>query len=172
LWLLLATALVHAAGWEAPAWTLLRGVLDVAAGGCVLWLAVRWSRQQNLAIRLLAMLWTGFVWLGAGLLLASVAPLAALHAIALGCLGSLMLAMVTRVSCAHSGRPVVVDRRVWILFWLLQLAAVLRIAAVVPALPAAPLLLAAAGLWAGVMLTGGMRHGAWYGCLPVDRRAR
>jgi uncharacterized protein involved in response to NO len=133
---------------------------------------VRWSRQQNLAIRLLAMLWTGFVWLGAGLLLASVAPLAALHAIALGCLGSLMLAMVTRVSCAHSGRPVVVDRRVWILFWLLQLAAVLRIAAVVPALPSAPLLLAAAGLWAGVMLTWGMRHGAWDGCLPVDRRAR
>lgn len=170
LWLLLATALVHAVGWEAPAWTLLRAVFDAVAGSCVLWLAAGWSRQQTLTIRLLAMLWTGFLWLGAGLLLAVVAPLAALHAITLGALGSLMLAMVTRVTCAHGGRPVVVDNRVWLLFWLLQLATVLRIAAAVPALPGTLLLPASAGVWAGVMLTWGVRHGYWYGCLPADRR--
>ena len=189
LWLMLGTALfevlaavVEAAGVVSIEWTLLRGVLEVGAGACVVWLAVAWARTQNVRIRLLAMLHLGFVWLGAGLLLGGgarlaglftgvpVLPLAALHAVTLGCLGSLMLAMVTRVTCAHSGRAVVVDDRVWMLFWLLQLATVLRIAATVPVLPGPALLLAAACLWAGLLLTWGTRHGYWYGCLRADGR--
>lgn len=189
LWLLLGTAGtealaagVDAAGWTAPAWTLARGLLALGAGGCVAWLAVAWSRRQTGRTRLLALLHIGFLWLGVGLALsgasqlaglfagAPVLPLAALHAITLGCLGSLMLAMVTRVTCAHSGRAVVVDDRVWILFWLLQLATVLRIAATVPAWPAAGLLPAAACLWAGLLATWGVRHGYWYGCLRADGR--
>ena len=46
----------------------------------------------------------------------------------MGCLGSLMLAMVTRVSCGHGGRALVADRLVWTLFWVLQLATVVRLA--------------------------------------------
>jgi len=59
----------------------------------------------------------------------------------------------------------------WLLFWLLQLVTVLRVAATVPAWPGQPLLLAAALLWAGLLLTWGMRHAYWYGCLRADGRA-
>ncbi|MDO8276104.1 MAG: NnrS family protein, partial [Serpentinimonas sp.] len=55
--------------------------------------------------------------------------LGAMHAITMGFMGSLLLAMVTRVSCGHSGRTLVADRLVWGLFWLLQLATVLRVVA-------------------------------------------
>ena len=60
-----------------------------------------------------------------------------MHAVTIGGLGSLMLAMVTRVSCGHSGRPLVADNLVWALFWLLQATALLRIAAAVPSWPGA-----------------------------------
>ena len=118
----------------------LRGVLEIGAGLVLLWLAVAWGLVQSLRIRLLAMLHLGFLWLGLALLLGGVSqllaaftgqavlPLAPLHALTMGCLGSLMLAMVTRVSCGHSGRPLVADNLVWSLFWLLQAAVLLRIA--------------------------------------------
>lgn len=91
----------------------------------------------------------------------------------MGCLASLMLAMVTRVSCGHSGRALVADRIAWALFWLLQAATVLRIAAAVPGVPGVALpwlLLLAAGLWAGTMGAWGVRLGRWYGCLRADGR--
>lgn len=83
----------------------------------------------------------------------------------MGCLASLMLAMVTRVSCGHSGRALVADDLVWGLFWLLQLATVLRIAAAAHAALGHWLL-----LWAGVMLVWGIRLGSWYGRLRADGR--
>ena len=95
----------------AMAWLLLRGVLEIGAALVLLWLAVAWGLIQSLRIRLLAMLHLGFLWLGLALLLGglshllaafigqAVLPLAPLHALTMGCLGSLMLAMVTRVWC-------------------------------------------------------------------------
>ena len=86
-----------------------------------MWLALRWGLVQSLKIRLLAMLHIGFVWLGLAFVLggasqwlglvsgAPVLGLGALHALSMGCLGSLMLAMVTRVSCGHSGHALVAD---------------------------------------------------------------
>jgi uncharacterized protein involved in response to NO len=177
-----AAAVLEATGIGSAGWRLTRGLLELVAGAAVVWVALAWGRAQNVSIRLLAMLRLGFLWLGVGLALggatqlasladgAPVLPLAALHAVTLGCLGSLMLAMVTRVSCAHSGRVAVVDDRLWLLFWLLQLATVLRIAATVPALPGQALLLAAALLWAGLLVTWGVRHGYWYGCPRADGR--
>ena len=157
-------------------------MLELAAGGVLVWLAVLWGLFKSLRIRLLAMLHVGFLWLGLGLALSgasqllgwashsAVLPLAPLHAITMGALGSLMLAMVTRVSCGHAGRSVVADDLVWALFWLLQAATLLRIAAAVPGVPAQPLLTAAAVLWAGLMLIWGFRYGSWYGRPRADGR--
>ena len=91
----------------------------------------------------------------------------------MGCLASLMLAMVTRVSCGHGGRALVADRIAWSLFWLLQVATVLRILAAVPGIdgPAwAWLLPVAAVLWALVMGAWGIRLARWYGRLRADGR--
>ena len=166
-----------------PAWMLARGIFELVAGAVLLWLAWVWGLAQSLKNRLLAMLHLGFLWLGLALALggvsqlmgllqgASVLGLGSLHAVAMGCLASLMLAMVTRVSCGHSGRALVADRLIWTLFWLLQVATVLRIAATVPSALALWLLLAAALLWAGVMGVWGVRVGNWYGRLRADGRA-
>ena len=158
LWLMLAAAALQVlATWlewagvhastAGPAWVLLHGTLQLVVGGVSQWL----------------------VWgLGTGAL-----GLGALHALTMGCLASLMLAMVTRVSCGHSGRALVADRIAWTLFWLLQAATLLRIAASVPGVGGvawAWLLPVAALLWAGTMGVWGVRLGSWYGRLRADGR--
>ena len=192
LWLMLAAAALEVlAVWlelygpvgtpAASAWMLLRGTLELVIGMLLLWLASVWGLVQSLKNRLLAMLHIGFLWLGLAYLLggaaqwlgwlqgAPVLGLGVLHALSMGCLASLMLAMVTRVSCGHSGRALVADPVTWGLFWLLQLATVLRIAAAVPGTPAG-LLLAAALLWAAAMAVWGTRLAGWYGRLRSDGR--
>lgn len=163
-------------------WHLSRGAAELGAGAVLMWLAFAWGLVQSLRVRLLAMLHLGFLWLGLGLALGGLSqwiavfgdgpalPLAALHAVTMGCLGSLMVSMVTRVSCGHSGRPLVADNLVWALFWLLQAATVLRVAATVTAWPMQALLMVAAGVWAAVMAVWGIRYGTWYGRPRADGR--
>lgn len=170
-------------GALADVWMIGRGVFELVAGATLLWLSVVWGLMQSLKNRLLAMLHVGFMWLGLALVLGGVAQLlswaqgtpvlglGALHALTMGCLASLMLAMVTRVSCGHSGRALVADNWVWTLFWLLQLATVLRIAAAAHSQLSSGLLLPIAVLWTGIMVAWGARMGAWYGRLRSDGRA-
>ena len=196
LWLMLAAALLQVlAAWlewagvtasaAGPAWGLVHGTLQLVVGGILVWLACVWGLVQSLKNKLLAMLHIGFLWLGVAFLLGGVSQwlawglgfgglgLGALHALTMGCLASLMLAMVTRVSCGHSGRALVADRVAWSLFWLLQAATVLRIAAAVPGVPGVVLLWLlplSAVLWAGTMGAWGLRLGGWYGRLRADGR--
>jgi uncharacterized protein involved in response to NO len=129
------------------------------------------------------MLHIGFLWLGVALVLGGISQLlglvqgtpvfslGSLHAVTIGCLSSLMLAMVTRVSCGYSGRPVVADRVVWTLFWLLQLTALLRIAASAQSALASWLLLPTALIWAVTLSLWGGRLANWYGRVRSDGRA-
>ncbi len=192
LWLAVGQCLLEAlAPWLEltgpwPVWTALRAASECASAAVLLWLALRWGLLQRLRNRLLAMLHLGFVWLGLALLLGGVAQWATLargepvlalgqvHALGMGGLGSLMLAMVTRVSCGHSGRAQVADRLVWGLFVLLQLAVLLRLAAALPGtLPArwqAGLPALSAALWAAVMAVWAARLLNWYGRARADGR--
>ncbi|WP_235501236.1 MULTISPECIES: NnrS family protein [unclassified Hydrogenophaga] len=191
LWvLLLAVAIEVLSVWipwvvtesSARGWLLVRGLVELAAGGVVLWLAAVWGLAQSLKIRLLAMLHLGFLWLGLAFVLSGVSHLwnwgtgtavlglAPIHALSMGCLGSLMLAMVTRVSCGHSGRALVADRLIWTLFWLLQLAVLLRIAAALKP-SSAWLITLAAVVWAGVIGVWALRLLDWYGRVRSDGRA-
>lgn len=193
LWLLLGIAAAQALApwapllaqghWEgarAPrAWMLAWGLTEVAAGSVVLWLAVTWGLVQSLKVRLLAMLHVGFAWFGMALLLSGASQLlglrhgvpllglGALHALTMGFLGSVLMAMVTRVSSGHSGRPLTADNLVWGAFWALQAATVLRIAS---ALEHATswLTLATAAVWLLVMLAWGSRMIRWYGLPRAD----
>lgn len=196
LWLMLGAALMQiAAAWlewagvpvvaAGPPWTLVLGTLQLAVGGILVWLACVWGLVQSLKNRLLAMLHIGFLWLGLSFLLAGASHwlawrfgmaalgLGPLHALTMGCLASLMLAMVTRVSCGHSGRALVADRIAWSLFWMLQAATVLRIAAELPGIFGMAwtwMLPVAAGLWALTMALWGLRLGGWYGRVRADGR--
>lgn len=146
-------------------------------------LALRWGLLQSLrgpALRLLAMLHLSFVWSVIALVLAAVDAalvlldgaatvrlgLAPLHALTMGFLGGLLFAMATRVTCGHGGIPVVADRYVWTLFWVLQLAALLRLASSVWPPHSALLSAAAALTWCAVWLLWAARH------VPVLMRPR
>lgn len=193
LWLMLGAAVFEAAAvwveFEGPlhgpvgtVWMLVRGLLELGTGAVLLWLAGVWGVVQSLKNRLLAMLHIGFLWLGLSFVLGGASQLlglvydrpllglGALHALTMGCLGSLMLAMVTRVSCGHSGRALVADGIAWSLFWVLQVATVVRIVAAVPSEWMNLQLLLAGSLWLGVVLVWGVRLGAWYGRLRADGR--
>jgi uncharacterized protein involved in response to NO len=197
LWLMLAAAAMQvlaawldfagvSSGAAGPAWAVVHGGLQLAVGCVLVWLAWVWGLVQSLKNKLLAMLHLGFLWLGVAFLLGGAAQwlavglnvgglgLAALHALSMGCLASLMLAMVTRVSCGHSGRALVADRTVWSLFWLLQAATVLRMAATLPGVPGgwvAWVLLASVSLWVACVGAWGVRLARWYGRLRPDGRA-
>jgi uncharacterized protein involved in response to NO len=173
----------HASEWRVVMWAV--GLAQCGAGSVVLWLALAWGLVQSLRLRLLAMLHVGFVWLGLALWLGGasqllglreeagtgvpVLGLGALHAMTMGCFGSLVLAMVTRVACGHGGRPLVADNAVWALFWGLQLAVLLRLVASVPA--ASPLwMLAAVAVWCAVLVAWGVRLMGWMGQPRADGR--
>jgi uncharacterized protein involved in response to NO len=59
------------------------------------------------------------------------------HALFIGFFGSLLVAMVTRVTQGHSGRPLQLGRLAGVAFTLMQLVALVRIAAELSADPSA-----------------------------------
>ncbi|MDY0012874.1 MAG: NnrS family protein [Rhodocyclaceae bacterium] len=104
------------------------------------WLAWSWQPWRSRVNRLLAMLHLAFVWLPAALwlgvlqgcaaLLGYVAGgLAPLHALTVGFFASLVMAMVSRVTLGHSGRPLAADSRTWGLMLALNGVALLRVLA-------------------------------------------
>ena len=170
--------------WPSPSglrW--LQVALEAPAAALMLWLAIRWGLVQSLKIRLLAMLHGGFLWLGIALALQAISHtlmalsqdqvslgLAPMHAMTTGYLGATLFAMATRVSSGHSGRPLAADNTAWALYWVLQLAVVLRvISALWPAAGPLPLLSAIAA-WTLACCGWALRYGSWFGRPRVDGR--
>ncbi len=135
--------------------------LTVAAAGAALLLILvwRWGIIPARRHRLEVMLPIGLLWLAMSLALSAAAlgwrmsegsaalGLAPLHAATAGFMGTLLFAMVTRVTAGHSGRPLVADDMDWSLFWVLQLAAVLRVLSEVWVSQMVPLQALSAVLW-------------------------
>ena len=100
-----------------------------------------WKFTRSFQVRLLAVLHIAFLWLGIALLLYSLqsltllltgsAPLgrAPLHALGIGFVASMLLAMASRVSLGHSGQPLMADTLTWFCFLGLGVSTLLRIAA-------------------------------------------
>jgi uncharacterized protein involved in response to NO len=166
-----------------PAALWAQAAIELPATLLLLWVAVHWGLVQSLKIRLLAMLHTGFLWLGLSFALGGVSHammawhgpehslgLAPLHALTMGYLGSTLLAMATRVTAGHSGRALAADDIAWALFWVLQIAVLLRLAGALWPAAATPLLLAAAVAWAVAMSGWSLRYGRWLGRPRADGR--
>lgn len=163
------------AGGEELTW-----LVDFPAGVFLLVLAVRWGIVQSMSNRLLAMLHVGFLWYGAGFFLAGASSLwtlthgpslglAPLHAMTIGFASSLLVAMVTRVTCGHSGRTLAADAITWRLFQLLQVAALLRIGA--DLVGNAGLLLGAIVFWAACLVPWAVKYAPMYWRPRPDGRA-
>jgi uncharacterized protein involved in response to NO len=103
--------------------------------------ALAWQPWKCMRPGLLAVLHIAFAWLPVAFVLYAVQDvalaaggrqvlgLAPLHALAIGFFGSMLVAMVTRVTHGHSGRPLQMGAVPWLCFALLQAVALLRIRA-------------------------------------------
>ena len=113
------------------------GVLLTSAGLATLARLARWQGPRTLAEPLVWILHLGYAWLGVGLTLIGLAILApkavpltvGVHALTAGAVGVMTLAMMTRASLGHSGRPLRADRRTLIIYILVNAAAAVRVGA-------------------------------------------
>lgn len=167
LWLMLVCIVAHGSlSWlelTAYLW-----IVDFPLAICALYLSYRWQLQRSFQVSLLAVLHISFAWFGAAMVLYAVQSLiyfasgnllfglAPLHALGIGFFSGMILAMASRVTLGHSGRPLELDRFTWLLFLGFQATAVIRILSdIVPMIGsmlyvlAALVWLACFGLWAG-----------------------
>jgi len=97
----------------------------------------RWRGGATLAEPLLAVLHLGYLWvvagaalLGAAILSETVVPgSAAIHALTAGAIGTMVLAVMTRVSLGHTGRALEASQATLLIYLLVNAAAATRIAA-------------------------------------------
>jgi uncharacterized protein involved in response to NO len=130
------------------------GALAGFAAACTAGRMARWQTRRVLGDPLLLSLHAGLFWVPVGLALVAlsdlggrVPPQAGLHALTAGAMGAMLLAVMTRVSLGHTGRPLRLPRGAALCYALVHAGALARVLSA--ALPAAPawLLLAAGILW-------------------------
>jgi uncharacterized protein involved in response to NO len=136
----------------------LRAIGLVLLFGAVLnfWRLLRWRGGATAAEPLLLVLHVGYAWLvlgaallGLSMLDADLPQSAAIHALTAGAIGTMTLAVMTRVTLGHTGRDLSVDRVTSLVYILVSLAAIARVAAAFGAGWIMPLLIASACLWIG-----------------------
>ena len=92
-----------------------------------------WHDRRVWGIPLLAVLYSGYLWLILGLILNALAhlgllqPFPALHALTIGTIGVFTLGMMARVTLGHTGRAMVASRLTVMAFAALNLAALVRV---------------------------------------------
>ncbi|MCZ4340341.1 NnrS family protein [Sphingomonadaceae bacterium G21617-S1] len=155
----LAVTVIALAGWAvAPvahpvAWLLLgTGALHAVR-------LTRWAGLRAIGDPLVFVLHVAYAWLPAGLLLLGAATLwpvvsvsSAMHALGAGAMAAMTLAVMTRATRGHTGRPLEADGATVAIYGLVNLGALLRVAA--PLLPFDYMLSirVAGGLWGGAFL--------------------
>jgi uncharacterized protein involved in response to NO len=112
------------------------GAALIAAGVASLVRLARWRGHLTLTEPLVWSLHLGFLWVGVGLLLVGlsaflpgVPPVAGLHALTAGAMGGMTLAVMTRATLGHTGRPLTADVWTAAIYLLVAAAAALRVAA-------------------------------------------
>ena len=123
--------------WVFTPYALISGVLMLLAGAAN---AVRLWRWRGWLARSEALVWilhAGYAWVAIGLLLLGLSALvpavvpftAGIHALTAGSMGVMTLAMMTRATRGHTGRPRVADPATAAIYALVLLAAVVRVCA-------------------------------------------
>lgn len=160
-WTLLAGSVVHMLLLlnDATAWLWLSDAPMMIAA---FYLSYCWGFLNSFKNPMLSVLHVGFAWLGIAMLLFTlqsavqfislntifILGMAPLHALTIGCFGSLVIGMGTRVTLGHSGLPFIVDAALKLMFIGVQIAAILRVIAdILPHRYSSALYLAATLVW-------------------------
>ncbi len=130
LWLTLVSWLLLPTPWA----TSLCLPLYIVAAVLHLWRQLRWRLPSTLGQPLLWSLHLAYLFIPLGLLalgaLAAGLPISlslASHLLSAGCMGTMILGMIARVSLGHSGRALQVGRRIQCAFALVIMAALIRV---------------------------------------------
>jgi len=112
----------------------LTGIAAIATAGIHAFRLSRWAGLATRSEPLLFVMHIAYLWLPIGYLLMAWAvlgsaypPSVAMHALTMGAIGSMILAMTTRVALGHTGRALHAARLTVIAYVLLTLAVVARI---------------------------------------------
>lgn len=134
LWLLLVAHVVIELGGEAR-W---RWLADLPLALFFAWHVIAWQPWKARRPGLLAVLHLAVLWLPLAFVLYAAQSLVLfadggsilgrmpVHVLTVGYFGSMLLAMVTRVTQGHSGRPLQMSRTAWLTFAALQAVTLLR----------------------------------------------
>ncbi|SMF51301.1 uncharacterized protein involved in response to NO [Tistlia consotensis] len=150
---LLATALAGAA-WTADPDGAATALLTLAAGALQALRLARWRALATLAEPLVWILHLAYAWLPLGLVLLGLGhwwpalpPSLAIHALTAGALGSITLAVMTRATLGHTGRPLTAGAATLAIYLAITLAAATRLAAVLLPELMLPLLAVSGTAW-------------------------
>lgn len=136
------------------------GALLLAAGGFNFVRLVRWRGDATLAEPLVWILHLGYLWLTTGLVLTGlsvvapglVPPSVGVHALTAGAVGVMTLAVMTRASRGHTGRPMTAGKVEIAIYLLINAAALTRVVGGLWPSVYQPLLMVSAGLWSAAFL--------------------
>ena len=164
------------AAWVIRPEGMLTGGLCLIAGLFHVARLVRWAGYRTFANRILVILHIGYAFVPLGFLLAAMSTLefvgvsAAIHAWMVGSAGIMTLAVMSRASLGHSGRPLVASAVTQAVYVLVIAAALARItAALVPAWGNG-LIYAAAACWVLSFLGVGLRYAPAFLAVRLDER--
>lgn len=136
------------------------GVTLLLAGVLNLIRLARWRGEATLAEPLVLILHLGYLWLASGFVLlglsvvapAHVLPSVGVHALTAGAIGVMTLAIMTRSSRGHTGRPLTAGKAEILIYGLINAAALTRVAGGLIPVAYHPLLIASVGLWSAAFL--------------------
>jgi uncharacterized protein involved in response to NO len=152
--------------WIAQPHSIVTGWMFVAAGLANLGRLVRWYGWLTWREPLVLILHVGYGWFALSLLILGGAILGiglpnedAVHAFTSGAVGAMTLAVMTRASLGHTGRPRHAGPLTVLIYMLVNLGAVLRVFGPMTDLPTNLVLGLAAGSWSGAYLLFAMVYG-------------
>lgn len=137
---------------------------------------VRWAGYRTWANRILVILHIGYAFVPLGFLLAAISALgfvsvsAAIHAWMVGGAGIMTLAVMSRASLGHTGRPLVASTATQVVYALVIAAAFARIAAALVPAWSSGLIYAAAACWILSFLGFGLSYAPAFLAIRLDER--
>lgn len=162
---ILLTAMA-ALSWTIQPLAMATGWLLIAAGLANVIRLSRWRGWTTWREPIVLILHVGYGWLALALLIIGGAtlgfglkPADAVHALTTGTVGAMTMAVMTRASLGHTGRPKHADRLTILIYMLVNLGALLRVFGATIGLPTTLILGLAAAAWSGAYLLFAVTYG-------------
>jgi uncharacterized protein involved in response to NO len=150
---------VAALSWVIQPQAITTGWFLIIAGLANIVRLSRWRGWATWREPIVLILHVGYGWLAFSLLIIGGAtlgfglkPADAVHALTTGAVGAMTMAVMTRASLGHTGRPKEADRLTVLIYMLVNLGALLRVFGPMTGLPANLMLGAAAAAWSAAYL--------------------